>query len=56
MCGWKWFSRLADGDDAGGDDGASTSPADWNSCCAGFGVGAGNGGSNGGVYGGSGRS
>ena len=53
ICGWKGFSRLADGGDAGGDDGgASTSMADWNGCCAGFGVGAGNGG----VYGDDGRS
>jgi len=50
------FSRLTGGDDASGGDGASTSLADWNGCCAGFGVGAGNSGGDGGVYGGSGRS
>jgi len=56
ICGGKGFSRLTDGDDASGGDGASTSLADWNSCCAGFGVGAGNRGGDGGVYGGNGRS
>ena len=63
ICGGKGFSRLTDGDPsassgqaASGGDGASTSLADWNGCCAGFGVGAGNGGGDGGVYGGSGRS
>ena len=50
MCGWKGFFRLADGDDA--DGGVNTNRADWNGCCAGFGVGAGNGG----IYGDSGRS
>jgi hypothetical protein len=40
MCGWKGCSRLADGDDVSGGDGAGTGLAEWRGCCAGFGVGA----------------
>jgi hypothetical protein len=52
ICGWKGFARLADGDEVNIGGGASTSQADWNDCCAGFGGGAGDGG----IYGDSGKS
>ena len=56
ICGRNGVSRLADGDDARCDDGASTSQAGWNGCGAGFGVGVVGGTADGNAYGESGGS